>query len=900
MKFPGSNFLRSRRGLTAIAALLLILFLFRPGVYRLRNRIATSIGSALGRRVALDNVRFHLLPRPGFDLEGLVIYDDPSFSAEPMIRAQDVSAAIRFRSLLRGRLEIATLSATEPSINLVHNNQGRWNLASLLERNAQIPAAPTAKGVYERRPAFPYLEAGHARINFKLGQTKKSYALMDADVALWQDSENSWSARIKAAPVRTDFNLTDTGLLQINATWQRASSLRLTPVQFDVQWQNGQLGQITKLLSGKDRGWRGGVNFTANVSGTPETLLIESQTAIDGFHRYDIVGTENVRLATACSGRYNAVTSALADLLCESPVGGGTLRLRGALSLVTQVPNYDLTLEAEKVPLTSVVRLLRQAKKQIPGDLTASGLLNAEFHATRNGPPIPEDARLELLAHWSGAGAATNVRVASRLSSNTGIDDVAFGTIPLALVAAESPAAKPGHLMTRLKTKEQEKNQEPAETHLRIGPVALAMNVSAPVNAGGWISVAGYSLFLRGDVELKDMFRLENVLGLPAARPAAEGSAKLDVTVSGPWQGFAAPAAVGTAQLRNVRAEMRGLNTPIEIASANIALDPDAVRMDKISARTGITHWSGEVTAPRHCAAPAVLASIAPTCVFQFDLTADQLSTGDLAEWFTPHPAKRPWYRILNANSNSSSNDPLGSSPLLAIQAHGNLHVGRFGLKKVSATQVATQVEVDRGKITLTALRAQLLQGTHQGNWIIDASNHGVSNHDVSTQSVRYHGTGTLQDISLAQVGTLMNDDWISGMASGNFDLEGSGNSFRQLLERSDGRLQFVMRNGSLPHIEIPGSPAPLPVHRFAGELHLKKGAWELSAGRLESRDGTYQVSGTASPGSGFDFVLMRGDEQSWTLTGTLDKPHVAPVGHREANRTEAKRVEAGAETVKP
>jgi len=277
--------------------------------------------------------------------------------------------------------------------------------------------------------------------------------------------------------------------------------------------------------------------------------------------------------------------------------------------------------------------------------------------------------------------------------------------------------------------------------------------------------------------------------------------------------------------------------------------------------------------------------------VFQFDLTADQLSTGDLAEWLTPHPAKRPWYRILNSNSN----DPLASSPLLAIQARGNLHIGRFELKKVSATQVATQVEVDRGKITLTALRGQLLEGTHQGNWVVD-----MSNHDVATQSVRYHGTGTLQDISLAQVGTLMNDDWISGTAGGNFDLDASGDSFRQLLERSGGKLQFVMRNGSLPHIEIPGSPAPLPVHRFAGELRLKKGAWELSAGRLESRDGTYQVRGTASPGSGFDFVLTRGDEQSWTLTGTLAKPHVAPVGHREANRTEAKRVEEGAETVKP
>jgi hypothetical protein len=872
VKFLRSKFLRSRHGVAAVAALLLILFLYRPGVYKLRNRIATSIGSALGRRVALDNVRLHLLPRPGFDLEGLVIYDDPAFSEEPMMRAQDVSAAIRFRSLLRGRLEIATLSATEPSINLVRNNQGRWNLSSLLERNAQIPAAPTEKPASERRPAFPYLEASGARINFKLGQTKKSYALMDADVALWQAAENSWSARIKAEPVRTDFHLTDTGLLQINATWQRASSLRVTPVQLTVQWRSGQLGQITKLLSGKDRGWRGGVNFTANLSGTAEALRIESQTAIEDFHRYDIVGSENVRLATGCSGRYNAVTSTLAGLLCESPVSGGTLRLRGTFALVAQLPTYDLTLEAEKVPLTSVVRLLRQAKKQIPVDLTASGLLNAEFRATRN---VPEAAGHGLLQHslqqWTGSGSATNVQ----LSSNGGEDEVAFGTIPLALVAADSQG--PGHP----RTKEPGKDQEPAEPHLRIGPILLAMNGSAPVNAGGWMSAAGYRFFLRGDVELKDLFRLEDVLGLPVARPAAEGLAKLDVSVFGPWQGFATPATVGTAQLRNVRAEMHGLNTPIEIGSATMSLDPDAIWMQKISARTGSTHWSGEITAPRHC--------VAPTCVFQFDLTADQLSTGDLAEWFTPHSAKRPWYRILNSNSNA----PQGPSPLLAIQARGNLHVGRFGLKKVLATQVATQVELDRGKITLTALRAQLLQGTHQGNWTVDASTYDASTHDASTHPVRYHGTGTLQDISLAQVGTLMNDAWIAGSAYGKFDLDGSGDSFHELLARCNGKLQFVMRNGSLPHIEIPGSSGPLPVHRFAGELRLKKGVWELSAGRLESRDGFYRVRGTASPAGGFDFVLMRGDEQSWTITGTLAEPRVV-------SRTESNRTEADAKSVKP
>jgi hypothetical protein len=887
------KFLFSRRGAAVVAILLLVLFLFRPVVGELRSRITYSIGSALGRKVTLDNVRLRLLPRPGFDLEGLVIYDDPAFSPEPMIRAQEVTAAIRLRSLLHGRIEMATLSATEPSVNLVRNNDGRWNLSSLLERNAQIPAAPTNKPASERRPAFPYLEASSARINFKIGQTKKSYALTDADVALWQASNNSWSARIKAEPVRTDFNLTDTGLLQINATWQRATSLRLTPLQVNVQWQKGQLGQITTLLSGKDRGWRGGVDFTAHLSGTPEALHIESQSAVEGFRRYDIVGSENVRLATVCSGQYDAVTSVFANLLCVSPIGGGTLRLRGTSILTSQSPAYDLALSAKDVPVSSVVRLLRQAKKQIPGNLTASGLLNAEFRATRGAPgTVAQTTSRQFSETWTGEGSATNVRLSSSAAKSPK-DEIVFGTIPLLLVSDDSERVHPRHRQMK-----SAKDEEPLTPHLQIGPIPVAMSTAAPVNAGGWLSEAGYRFFLRGDAELKDLFRLEEVLGLNTSHPEAEGSANLDVSVSGGWQGFAPAVTSGTAQLRSVHAEMHGLNVPMEIGSAVMSIAPDAVKIDKISARIGSTHLGGEVTEPRQCAAIGT----APDCVLQFDLTADELSTGDLAEWFTPHPAKLPWYHISNSNSDSSasSNDLPSHSALRAIQARGRLRVAHFGSKKIFVTQVTTQIKVDRGKITLSNLRAQLLQGTHQGNWTIDIVNPDLSNLDTSThegltQTVRYHGSGTLQNISLEQVGALMNDAWITGTGDGNFDLDGSGDSFRELVARSDGKLQFVMRNGTLPHIEIPGSPVPLPVHRFTGELRLKKGTWELSAGRLESRDGIYQVNGTDSPGSGFNFVLKRGDEQSWMVTGTFAKPRIEPV-----DQTEAKRTEANAKSVKP
>src|ERR1700683_2525767 len=112
----------------AAALLLLALFLLRPGASsRLKSRITFSISSAVNRPVDIHSVHLRLLPRPGFDLENLVVYDDPAFGAEPILPAGEVTAAVRLTSLLRGRLEIARLDLTDPSLNLVHMPGGRWN-----------------------------------------------------------------------------------------------------------------------------------------------------------------------------------------------------------------------------------------------------------------------------------------------------------------------------------------------------------------------------------------------------------------------------------------------------------------------------------------------------------------------------------------------------------------------------------------------------------------------------------------------------------------------------------------------------------------------------------------------------------------------------------------------------
>jgi len=57
-----------------------------------------------------------------------------------------------------------------------------------------------------------------------------------------------------------------------------------------------------------------------------------------------------------------------------------------------------------------------------------------------------------------------------------------------------------------------------------------------------------------------------------------------------------------------------------------------------------------------------------------------------------------------------------------------------------------------------------------------------------------------------------------------------------------------------------------------------------LNAGRLQSHDGMYLVSGTTAPGTGLNLLMTRGDEQAWNVTGTLLKPKFS-----RAVRTEAR-----------
>src|SRR5215470_12794985 len=105
--------LRRRLLYAALALLVILALVFGPplvNVGRFQRRIATAIGNSLGRPVHFDRVSLTLLPIPGFTIENLVVGEDPAFGSEPIIRANEVHASVRFPSLWRRQIEFSTIS----------------------------------------------------------------------------------------------------------------------------------------------------------------------------------------------------------------------------------------------------------------------------------------------------------------------------------------------------------------------------------------------------------------------------------------------------------------------------------------------------------------------------------------------------------------------------------------------------------------------------------------------------------------------------------------------------------------------------------------------------------------------------------------------------------------------
>jgi AsmA protein len=518
----------------ALAALLL-LAIVPPliSVNRLQRRIATSISQSLGRPVHLDQVTLNLLPLPGFTLDNLVVDEDPAFGSEPIIRANSVRATLRIRSLWTRRVEFSTISFTDPSVNLVHLANGKWNLESILLQASHIEAAPTAQKRAGPAPRFPYIEATGARLNIKLGQEKIPLSFTDAEFALWLPRPEQWHLRLKASPVRTDTSVSGSGTIQVEGTLGRAASLRLVPINLQGQWRDAPLGGASRVLFGRDAGWRGDMTLSANVQGTVGHSSVEAKFTATGARRADFIPKQPLNIEMECLGTATNLFHSFDQVHCSWPPSGSSgtqvLMASGSLPDIRKPESAAFDVSIPGIPADTLLDWLHVVNERIPADVSLTGTLTGNVSYR---PALPSGP--SSLASWSGAMFITGAKLRSARSGPTSLvaGDVAVRSVAPSAIKAHSRGS----------------SAPPASgSAFVLAPTALALGGKEPATLEGHFDATGFTLHLTGMASPSRLLTLATALpefgdGLEKVLPASHSThaavaAPVDWTAVRPWEG---------------------------------------------------------------------------------------------------------------------------------------------------------------------------------------------------------------------------------------------------------------------------------------------------------------------------------------------------------------------------
>jgi len=153
-----------------------------------------------------------------------------------------------------------------------------------------------------------------------------------------------------------------------------------------------------------------------------------------------------------------------------------------------------------------------------------------------------------------------------------------------------------------------------------------------------------------------------------------------------------------------------------------------------------------------------------------------------------------------------------------------------------------------------------------------------------------YTGNGTVTGISLGHLTAThlaaTKDEWIAGDADGSYQVTAAGSTGDEFWQSAKGVVRFEVRDGTLPHISLGEDAEPLKVGRFEGSARLRDAKLELEEGELDSPEGLFRVSGTASLGRDLDLKLERSPAAEpgsstpagYAITGTVTDPRVVPL----------------------
>jgi hypothetical protein len=328
---------------------------------RYRDRIHAALEKALGRQVEIGEVRMRLLPTPGLTIANVIIGEDPNIGAEPVAYVTTLRAVPRIGSLFRGPLEFASVDLEDASLNLTRVDQAQsgvsWNFESLMKS--------------ETLAAFPSVHMRGGRINFKFGDTKSLFYLLNTDVDLWppDSAAGPWTLRVHGQPARTDRRAGNGfGSLVVRGQWlerNRAATL-------DVKLEQSELGDILTLFNGYESGIHGDISGDAHLAGPLNRIGIAGRMTVADLHGWNQTPPGGNAWRFAIGGAIDAPGQTV-DLNARVAGAQSPLQLHYRVADYLRRPRWGVTVTLNHFPLAPVPEIARNLGWAVPADFKFDG-----------------------------------------------------------------------------------------------------------------------------------------------------------------------------------------------------------------------------------------------------------------------------------------------------------------------------------------------------------------------------------------------------------------------------------------------------------------------------------------------------------------------------------------------
>ena len=853
-----------------IAAQVSVSFLVKT--HRVRAYLITHLQRAFGRPVQAGDLSVQILPVPELEVEAVTIGEDPGFGHEYFLRAERMTASIRWSGLLHRHFEFGTMSLRRPSLILVRNAAGRWNLEDWLPpaRAKADVTAPTAGSsrTAESTHHLQKIEFDEGRINFKVGDEKGPFAFTEVSGSVEQESPGRWELRLEAQPWRSGVTLQSTGTLQV-AGDVAGTSARLQPAQLRLHWDKVSLADLFRLATGNDSGVRGvlAVDASARAGAVAASAEAESsqwrfqlEARATQIHRWDLTERDdNPRINVKLNGSWNlaAAEGRAEDVRVELPRsnlnGSAVIKARSPASWEVQFKSLSLRTE-------DLLAWYRAFQPDIADEVAVAEQITGSLRAS--GWPLTwEDGTI--------AGGAGTLRAPGLSAARI---EPFHGTVrngkfslegPRVRFAAEMPRQAAGEKTERGATK--------------------ARSVAAPENSVE-VALLHDSVAHQGGVRLNlhladtsPLFKLAAAFG-HKVNSGWEYTGGASGTASWNWgNSFKEMHHGGSVDLTKAQLQVAGLNQPLKIEETHLEWKEGRRGATVGKAEAFGAQWSGTISeaGPMDATAPHT---------WRFQLHADHLDAAELDRWFGPR-ARPNWLQRLLPSLLGKSNAPARASELLRqVSAEGELTTDTLSAEKIKLANVRAALSLRNLELHVRGADADWAGGSIHCE--VQAAFFPLPKYEMSAEVER---------VNLAQLPWTPRwaERW-SGTASGKIHLTTGGVGREELLKQLAGRGELKLNKVEWRGWDVESSAESgatrAGVSRWArgqGEFEIGERELRFDAIRLNASHRVTQLAGKI----GFDmsgnltFQLLAPDRRNakkmpatheFSVSGPLDTPKVA------------------------